>query len=119
MPRDAPVIIAALAINFVPPFETADLHSIGELRRPLLNQDRTAIDHNGLPVLNPSCIKKQIGLGYVIGLADSAHRQAISHALIQVRPCVCIHALPKVGPNDSRRYRVDANRSELDSQGAC
>lgn len=49
MPRDAPVIIATLAINFVPRFEAADLHSIGELRRPPLNQDCSTIDHNGLP----------------------------------------------------------------------
>ena len=98
--REAPVIIAALAINFVPPFETADLHSIGELRRPLLNQDRTAIDYNGLPRAEPFLHQEQIGLGYVIRLADAAHGQRLPDAFVQVLPFVCTHALPKVGPND-------------------
>jgi len=117
MPRDAPVIIAALAINFVPPFETADLHSIGELRRPLLKQDRTAIDHNGLPRAEPFLHQEQIGLGYVIRLADAAHGQCVASTFEQVLPFVCTHALPKVCPNDPRRYCVDANRRQLDGQG--
>jgi len=79
MPREAPVIIAALAINFVPPFETADLHSIGELRRPLLNQDRTAIDHNGLTGAEPLLHQKQIGLCNVMSFADSSHRQTLAN----------------------------------------
>ena len=73
MPREATVMIAALAITFVPPFETAGLHSIGELRRPLLNQDRTAIHHNGLPRAEPFLHQEQIGLGYVTRLANAAH----------------------------------------------
>jgi hypothetical protein len=43
------VTIAALAMNFVPPLDAADLRSIGELRGPPLNQDCSTIDHNGLP----------------------------------------------------------------------
>jgi hypothetical protein len=47
--RDASVIITALAIDFVPPHETAELHSMGELRKLPLNQDCSTIYHNGLP----------------------------------------------------------------------
>ena len=45
-----------------------------------LNQDRSAIYNNGLPSAESFLHQKQIGLRYVMSLADSAHRQTLSHA---------------------------------------
>ena len=45
-----------------------------------LNQDRTAIYHNGLPCAEPFLHQKQIGLCYVMSLADSANGETLSHA---------------------------------------
>ncbi len=50
---------------------------------------------------------------------DSAHRQTIAHALIQLLPFGCRHVLPEVRPNNSRRHCVHANRRQLQGQGAC
>jgi len=47
-----------------------------------LNQDRTAIYHNGLPSAESFLHQKQIGLRYVMSLADSAHRETLSHAFV-------------------------------------
>ena len=41
----------------------------------VLNQDRTAIDHNGLTGAESFLHQKQIGLCNVMGFADSSHRQ--------------------------------------------
>ena len=43
-----------------------------------LNQDRTAIYHNGLPGAESFLHQKQIGLRYVMSLADSANRETLS-----------------------------------------
>jgi len=47
-----------------------------------LNQDRTAIYHNGLPGAVSFLHQKQIGLRYVMSLADSANRETLSHAFV-------------------------------------
>ena len=47
-----------------------------------LNQDRTAIYHNGLPSAESFLHQKQIGLRYVMSLADSANRETLSHAFV-------------------------------------
>ena len=47
-----------------------------------LNQDRTAIYHNGLPGAKSFLHQKQIGLRYVMGLADSTNRETLSHAFV-------------------------------------
>ena len=47
-----------------------------------LNQDRTAIYHNGLPGAESFLHQKQIGLRYVMSLADSANRETLSHAFV-------------------------------------
>ena len=45
-----------------------------------LNQDRTAIYHNRLPGAESFLHQKQIGLRYVMSLADSANRETLSYA---------------------------------------
>jgi hypothetical protein len=50
------------------------------LRR--LNQDRTAIYHNGLPGAESFLHQKQIGLRYVMSLADSANRETFRNAFV-------------------------------------
>jgi hypothetical protein len=47
-----------------------------------LNQYRTAINHNGLPRAESFLHQKQIGLRYVMSLADSANRETLSHAFV-------------------------------------
>jgi hypothetical protein len=47
-----------------------------------LNQYRTAIYHNGLPSTESFLHQKQIGLRYVMSLADSADRETLSHAFV-------------------------------------
>jgi hypothetical protein len=47
-----------------------------------LNQDRTAIYYNGLPGAEFFLHQKQIGLRYVMSLADSANRETLSHAFV-------------------------------------
>src|ERR1700757_2861605 len=83
--------------------------SLTRLQITALNQDRTAIDHNRLARAESFLHQKQIGLSYVIKVADATHGQCLPNAFVQVLPFVCTHALPKVGPNHSRRYRVDTN----------
>ena len=48
----------------------------------VLYQDRTAIYHNGLPSAESFLHQKQIGLRYVMSLADSANRETLSHAFV-------------------------------------
>src|SRR5215469_16055644 len=84
-----------------------------------LNQDCPAIDNNGLAGTESFLHQKQVGLRNVMSFADSPNRQTLAHALIQVLPFGCTYALPEVGPNDSRRYRVNTNRRQLDRQGTC
>jgi hypothetical protein len=47
-----------------------------------LNQDRTTIYHNGLARAESFLHQKQIGLRYVMSLADSANRETLSHAFV-------------------------------------
>jgi hypothetical protein len=47
-----------------------------------LNQNRTAINHNGLPSAESFLHQKQIGLRYVMSLADSSNRETFSHAFV-------------------------------------
>src|SRR6266404_5406390 len=80
----------------------------------VLNQDRTAIYHNGLPRAEPFLHQKQIGLRYVMSLADSANRETLSYTFVQTFALRCAHALPEVCPNDSGRYRVNPYWCQLD-----
>jgi hypothetical protein len=48
-----------------------------------LNQNRTAIYHNGLPGAESFLHQKQIGLRYVMSLADSANRETLSHTFVR------------------------------------
>jgi hypothetical protein len=48
----------------------------------VLYQDRTAINHNGLPSAESFLHQKQIGLRYVMSLADSSNRETLSHAFV-------------------------------------
>jgi hypothetical protein len=52
-----------------------------ELQRRL-NQDRTAIYHNGLPGAESFLHQKQIGLRDFMSFADSANRETLSHAFV-------------------------------------
>ena len=52
----------------------------------VLNQDRSAIDHNGLAGAESFLHQKQIGLRNVMSFADSAHRQTLAHALKELLP---------------------------------
>jgi hypothetical protein len=47
-----------------------------------LNQDRTAVYHNGLSSTESFLHQEQIGLRYVMSLADSANRETVSHAFV-------------------------------------
>jgi hypothetical protein len=59
------------------------LHPISRLgTTATLNQDRTAIYHNRLPSAESFLHQKQIGLRYVMSLADSANRETLSHAFV-------------------------------------
>src|ERR1700748_1581738 len=49
-----------------------------------LDQNRSAINHQRLTRGECFPHKEQIGLRYVMRFADSAHRQTVAHALIQV-----------------------------------
>jgi hypothetical protein len=51
-----------------------------------LNQDRTAIDHNGLTCTESFLHQKQEGLGNVMSFADSSHRQTLAHVFIELLP---------------------------------
>ena len=44
-----------------------------------LNQDRTAINHNGLPSSESFLHQEQIGLRDFVSLADSANRETLAH----------------------------------------
>jgi len=48
----------------------------------VLYQDRTAINHNGLPSSESFLHQKQIGLRYVMSFADSANWETFSHAFV-------------------------------------
>ena len=54
-----------------------------------------------------------------MSFADSADRQTVANALIQVLPFYRLHALPEIRPNHSRRYRIHAYRRQLQGKGAC
>jgi hypothetical protein len=53
-------------------------------RTAALNQDRPAIDHDGLTGAEPFLHQKQIGLSNVMSFADAPHRQAFAHAVIEL-----------------------------------
>jgi hypothetical protein len=55
-------------------------------RTAALNQDRPAIDHNGLTGAEAFLHQKQIGLCNVMSFADSPHRQTLAHAFIELLP---------------------------------
>jgi hypothetical protein len=83
------------------------------------DEDGSAIDDQGLPRAESFLHQEQIGLGYVMRFADSAHRQTVAHAFIQVLPLCYSHALPEVRPNDSRRHGVHAYRRQFKGKCAC
>jgi len=58
-------------------------------------------------------------LCYVVRFTDSAYRQTIAHALIELLPFGCRHVLPQVRPDNSRTHCVHANWRQLQRQGAC
>src|SRR5258706_14983790 len=84
-----------------------------------LDQNRSTIDHKCLASSESFLHQEQIGLGYVMWLADSAHGQTLSNALIHVFSLRCAHVLPEVRPNDSGGHRVDANWRQLHRHGTC
>jgi hypothetical protein len=47
-----------------------------------LNQDRTAIDDNGLPSAESFLHQEEIGLRDFGSFADSANRETVAHALV-------------------------------------
>jgi hypothetical protein len=47
-----------------------------------LNEDRTAINHNGLPSSESFLHQEQIGLRDLGSFADSANREAVAHAFV-------------------------------------
>ena len=47
-----------------------------------LNQDRTAINHNGLPGSESFLHQEQIGLRDFVSFADSANRETLADALV-------------------------------------
>ena len=51
-----------------------------------LNQDRTAIDHNGLAGAESFLHQEQIGLRDVMSFADSPHRQTLARAFKELLP---------------------------------
>jgi hypothetical protein len=58
-------------------------HAISRLgTTAVLNQNRTAIYHNGLPSAESFLHQKQVGLSYVMSLADSPNRETLSHAFV-------------------------------------
>ena len=69
-----------------------------------LNQDRTAIHHNGLPGAVSFLHQKQIGLCNVTSFADSPHRQTLARAFKELLPLRWAHVLPQVRADDSRGY---------------
>jgi len=46
-----------------------------------LNQDRTAINHNGLPSSESFLHQEQVGLRDIVSFADSANGETVAHAL--------------------------------------
>jgi hypothetical protein len=53
---------------------------------PTLNQDRTAIDHNGLTCTESFLHQKQEGLCNVMSFADAPHGQTLGRAFIELLP---------------------------------
>jgi hypothetical protein len=47
-----------------------------------LNQDRTAINYNGLPSSESFLHQEQIGLRDLGSFADSVNRETVAHALV-------------------------------------
>src|SRR3979490_3150722 len=80
----------------------------------MLNQDRTAIDHNGLTCTESFLHQKQEGLCNVVSFADAPHRQTLANVLIETLPLGRVHVLPQVRTNHTGRDGIDANGSELD-----
>src|SRR6266853_2952158 len=67
----------------------------------VLYQDRTAINHNGLPGAESFLHQEQIGLRDLGSFADSANWETVAHALIETFPLRCTHGLPEVRANDA------------------
>src|ERR1700682_5806461 len=94
------------------------LHPRTHSRAARSDEHRSAIYHYGLPGAKSFQHQKHISLRYVMRFADPPHRQTLAHALIQLLPFCCTHALPEVRPNDAGTHRVDAYRRQLHSKGA-
>ena len=82
------------------------------------DEDRSAIDHESLPSSESFPHQKQVGLRYVMRLADPADRQTLADALKKAVPFCCAHVLPEVCPNDSRRDCIHTNRRQLERKRA-
>ena len=50
--------------------------------KTVLNQDRTAINDNGLPSSESFLHQEQIGLRDLGSFADSANRETVAHAFV-------------------------------------
>src|SRR5712671_4406086 len=85
------------------PSESPTIHQepVGCLSHEMLNQDRTAIHHHRMPGAKSFLHQKQIGLRYVMSLADSANRETLCHAFVQVLAFCRAHVPPEVRPNHS------------------
>src|ERR1700730_11356703 len=80
----------------------------------VLYQDRTAINHNGLPGAESFLHQEQIGLRDLGSFADSANWETVAHALIETFPLRYTHGLPEVRANDTGRYCVNPYWCQLD-----
>jgi hypothetical protein len=78
--RSIPALPASLKSTF-----HSSLLSLLFSSRPL-NQDRSAINHNGLAGAVFLLHQKQVGLCNVMSFADSSHRQTIAYAFKELLP---------------------------------
>ena len=83
------------------------------------DQDRSAINHYGLPSRESFLHQKQIGLRYVVGFADASYGQTFAYALIQMLPFCCRQVLLQVRSNDAGRHCIHAYRGQFQRKGAC
>src|SRR5580704_227597 len=78
----------------------------GIVMKSLLNENRTAINNDGLPSSKSFLHQEQIGLCDFVRFTHSANRETIAHTFVKVLSFFFSHVLPEVRPNDSGRYRV-------------
>jgi len=79
-----------------------------------LNQDRAAIDHNGLSSSESFLHQKQIGLRDVGSFSDSAHRETLAYAFVPLLAFFRTHVLPKVRADETGRYCIDPYWRDFD-----